>query len=208
MIRTWIADVSPLMEGKTYEKYYRQVPEERQKKADKIRYHQDKALSVGVWVLYQKALEESGLSGENVFNLSHSGHFVFCSVADSKSVRTGCDLEMTGTLRMNVAERFFCRSEWEYIKNKPTKEERTEVFFRYWVLKESFMKATRLGMKLPLNAFEIKIGNGVCPELLKKPEEFSEEFYLREYEDKLHGFHAAVCSEDPDIEEKLHWVTL
>lgn len=36
-----------------------------------------------------------------------------------------------------------------------------ETFFDYWVLKESYMKATGLGFKLPLNAFRIAMENDI-----------------------------------------------
>ena len=34
-------------------------------------------------------------------------------------------------------------------------------FFKYWVLKESYMKYTGLGMNLKLDSFEIKIGDEI-----------------------------------------------
>lgn len=102
-----------------------------------------------------------------VFNLSHSGHYVLCSIADTETARTGCDLEKTGIPRLKVARRFFCRSEWDYIQKKVSEDERKEAFYRYWVLKESFMKATRLGMKLPLDAFAIRLSEGEDPVLTK-----------------------------------------
>ena len=52
MIRTWIADVTSLLEKEKYLQYYKIVPDFRKEKADKIVYQEGKALSVGVWVLY------------------------------------------------------------------------------------------------------------------------------------------------------------
>ena len=169
---------------------------------------EDRALSVGVWALYQKALRESGLSEKMVFNLSHSGHYVLCSIADTETARTGCDLEKTGIPRLKVARRFFCRFEWDYIQKKASEDERKEAFYRYWVLKESFMKATRLGMKLPLDAFAIRLSEGEDPVLTKKPDTIEGRFYFREYPEPERGFFAAVCSEDPDMAENLRWMTL
>ena len=165
MIYTWAADVAPLLDPIIYEAYYREVPQWRQEKADRIRFSEDRALSIGAYVLYQKALRESGLSTEMCFNLSHSGHYVLCSIADEKEKRTGCDLEKIGTPGMKVARRFFCSSEWQYIREQESGEEQTEAFYRYWVLKESFMKATRFGMKLPLDSFEIRLKDEGAPVL-------------------------------------------
>ena len=141
MIYTWAADTAPLLDENRYRAYFEQAPSWRQEKAKKMRFPEDRALSIGAWMLYEKAKKESGLSGENIFNLSHSGHFVLCSIGEDASRKTGCDVEMTGVFRPNVARRFFCPSEWEYIDGRESEEEKRDAFFRYWVLKESFMKA-------------------------------------------------------------------
>lgn len=125
MIYTWAADVAPLLDPIIYEAYYREVPQWRQEKADRIRFSEDRALSIGAYVLYQKALRESGLSTEMCFNLSHSGHYVLCSIADEKEKRTGCDLEKIGTPGMKVARRFFARPNGNIFGNRnPGKSKR------------------------------------------------------------------------------------
>ena len=47
MIYTWAADVAPLLDPIIYEAYYREVPQWRQEKADRIRFSEDRALSIG-----------------------------------------------------------------------------------------------------------------------------------------------------------------
>lgn len=71
----------------------------------------------------------------------------------------------------------------------------------------SFMKATRFGMKLPLDSFEIRLkdeGPGTCA----YAGTYQGEFYFHEYPQKEKGFFAAVCSEDPEIDDMLRWMTL
>lgn len=208
MVYTWAADTRPLLEEEIYTEYFHQAPKWRQEKAQKIRFREDQALSIGAWILYERALREGGFSEKNRFNLSHSGHYVLCTIAESTSLQTGCDLEMIGIFRENVAKRFFCRQEWEYISMQETEEGKRDAFFRYWVLKESFMKATRLGMKLPLNAFEIALRKGRDPRLVKQPEEIKGDFFFCEFKTKEKGFHAAVCSEDREISRSLRWLSL
>lgn len=208
MIHVWAADAAVLMEPSKYEAYYHHVPRWRQEKADRICVFEDRVLSIAAWALYQRALMESGLSENMVFNLSHSGHHVLCSIADAPGIRNGCDLEKIGEPRLKVAKRFFCRSEWEYISGRNVGKEQTEAFYRYWVLKESFMKATRLGMKLPLNEFEICLREKGNPVLIRKPDEIEGRFFFREYPEQEKGFFAAVCSEDSDFVENLRWIEL
>ena len=53
MIRTWVADVTSLLKKEKYLQYYKKVPDFRKEKADKIICQEGKALSIGVWILYE-----------------------------------------------------------------------------------------------------------------------------------------------------------
>lgn len=203
MVKTWIADVEPLYEKECFERYYRGLPEFRRKKADALKNLEMKAQSVGVWSLWEKIRKEYRLSEGCVFNFSHSGTYAMCAVElTGRRVRVGCDLEKVGPLRMKVAGHFFCQEEYEKILEKKTEEERSELFYRYWVLKESFMKATGRGMALPVNSFCISLGRP--PVLVRQPAEFSEKYHYREYAKEGLPYKMAVCSTDVDIDEELH----
>ena len=203
MVRAWIADVTPLLDKECYDRYYRMVPEFRKKKADALRLDRKKAQSVGVWALWQKIRAAYSLPEEAVFNFSHSGTCVMCAVCtDGRKVRVGCDVEKKGQLRMNVARRYFCREEYEAILEEESEDTRTELFYRYWVLKESFMKATGKGMALPVDAFCIRMGDP--PVLVRQPREFPGDYYYMEYEIKGLPYRMAVCSTDKEIDTRLH----
>lgn len=203
MIRTWIADVSPLLQQEVYEHYYKEVPRFRQEKADRIRFPKDKALSVGAWVLLERMRMEYALGEEAVFNLSHSGEFALCAIDDSQvqDTKLGCDIEMVKEVRLEIASRFFCAGETEYIKGRLTKEEQASAFYRYWVLKESFMKATRLGMRLDMGSFEIGFGRDDIPVLIRQPEEIVEEYFYKEYAVRGVEGKIAVCSTCREFDE-------
>lgn len=203
MVRAWIADVTPLYDKACYEKYYHVLPEFRKKKADALRAVSMKAQSVGVWSLWEKIRSQYSLAESTVFNFSHSGTYVMCAAAlDGKHVQVGCDLEKIGELKERLAGRFFCREEYETIMEGETDEEKAELFYRYWVLKESFMKATGKGMALPLQTFCIRMGEP--PALIRQPEEFPEQYYYREYKVEGLPYCVAVCSTDKDIDAKLN----
>ena len=157
MIRTWIAEVTPLLEKSVYRKCYEKLPTFRKEKADRIVPEADRALSVGAWLLYECVRKECGVSAETPFNLSHSGKMVLCSIEDSgeKEIKIGCDIEEIKKLHTKLIKRYFFKSEENFILSKPSEEEKKVAFYRYWVLKESFMKATRYGMKMGLDTFEI-----------------------------------------------------
>ena len=198
MIQTWMADITPLYEVDNYKKYYDKVPEFRKEKADKIRAMQGKFQSVGAWFLLMQMRKEYGVPEEAVFNLSHSGQYVLCSIEDSREKshiqKIGCDIEMLGEMKEKIAKRFFCEKEASYITGRSTKEEKTQAFYRYWVLKESFMKATRLGMKLDMRSFEIGFDKADHAVLLCQPEEIKEKYYYHEYKAENVTAKIAVCS--------------
>lgn len=203
MVRAWIADVTPLYESRCYEKYYSLLPDFRKKKADGLRTLAMKTQSVGVWSLWRRIRTEYGLTDDTSFNLSHSGTYVMCAVElDGKKESVGCDLERIGEFRENIAGRFFCREEYESILAEETEDARAELFYRYWVLKESFMKATGKGMALPVDAFCIRMGEP--PVLIRQPREFPGQYHYMEYEVKGLPYRMAVCSTDKEIDARLH----
>ena len=203
MVKAWIADVTSLLEKECYERYYRKIPDFRKKKADVLRLDQMKAQSVGVWALWQKIQTEYHLPENAAFNFSHSGNYVMCAACmDGENIQVGCDIEKTGELKMKLARRYFCREEYDTIAAAETDDEKTDLFFRYWVLKESFMKATGRGMALPVNSFCIRMGEP--PDLIRKPAEFAQKYYYREYRIEGLAYKMAVCSTDKDIDTELH----
>ena len=117
-------------------------------------------------------------------------------------------MEKIGTPGMKVARRFFCSSEWQYIREQESGEEQTEAFYRYWVLKESFMKATRLGMKLGLDQFEIGFSKEGSPYLLIQPEEFPQRYYFKEYTIADIPYKIAVCSNCSEFSKTIEKIEL
>ena len=151
-----------------FEHFYAELSKGRQCKVDNMRQKKGKLLSLGAGMLIDKGLKEYGLreakvriaTGENgkpyfpdypdiYFNVSHSEKMVLAVFSDTE---IGCDIEQIAPIKMNIAKRFFCPSEYEFIMQQE-KEKRTETFYRFWTLKESFMKATGLGMKLSMDSF-------------------------------------------------------
>ena len=143
MVKVWVADVSPLCESGCYEAYYSALPDFRKRKADRLRSVEMRAQSAGVWSLWEKIRKEYGIADDAPRNFSHSGQYVMCAVETAgKNAAVGCDLEKKGELKLRLAKRFFCPEEYEMILDQDSEEKRTDMFYRYWVLKESFMKAT------------------------------------------------------------------
>lgn len=207
MVRVWIADITPLLEESVYQEYYRKLPAWRKEKADRYRRARGRAESAGVWSLWSRVKERYALAEETAFNLSHSGKYVLCAFSDRTGVKVGCDIEEIKELREPVARRFFCRSEYEHIMEQE-EAGRVQMFYRYWVLKESFMKATRKGMALDMRTFEIGWNEEQEPMLVQKPEEYPEKYIYREYAKTGVNARIAVCTTDKEIDKNLYEMRL
>jgi 4'-phosphopantetheinyl transferase len=161
------------VENLDLKKAYSSVSKDRQDKIDFYRFEKDKKLRAGAYLLLKKLLSEENITNplfktekygkayisnfENVyFNLSHSGKMVLCAISDRE---VGVDIEYSGPeIDLNIAKLYFYNGEYESIMNS---QNPADEFFKYWVLKESYMKYTGLGMNLKLDSFEIKIGDEI-----------------------------------------------
>lgn len=165
-------DVTPLQDKAIFKTLYDSVSPYRKNKVDKIALFEDKALSVGAELALRECLKEFGAefgdidfveNGKPVFknndlkfNLSHSGKYAMCVAS---SVDVGCDIQQIKDVDLNIAKRFFFNTEYDSIMAQPDYDSQIDMFFRYWTLKESFMKVTGKGFKLPLNEFQIVFDN-------------------------------------------------
>ena len=177
--RLYAADVTELEEDSLYHAAYQKAAWERQRKVDVLRFPRDRRLSLGVEILLQYALSQLGLPCRDMiycykeggkpylvsqpgihFSLSHAGKIAICAIS---SRETGCDVEEKKELDMNIAERFFAREEYRQIAKQESEQKKQEMFFRLWTLKESLIKATSLGMKIPLDSFCVFFGRNGQP---------------------------------------------
>lgn len=205
MIRTWLADVSVLKSEIKYEEYYQMLPPERKEKADRLARAQGRWQSVGAGVLLERMRSRYDPTGRALYNLSHSGMYAICSMEDDdrQAARLGCDIEVVKDYRRKVAARFYTEREFQMIESCAGEEEKKEMFYRFWVLKESFMKATRLGTALSPREFEIGLETAGA-RLLDHPDSFPEPFFYQEYEITGVGAKIAVCADADDFAPELH----
>ncbi|HJJ48387.1 MAG TPA: 4'-phosphopantetheinyl transferase superfamily protein [Methanocorpusculum sp.] len=172
-MRIYSASVDELLCGHDVSFFYPVVSEYRQKQIDKFVFEKDRRLGICVELLLLRAMKEEGIADEKYeitvgkfgkpelvshpefcFNLSHSEPMVMCVAA---SVPIGCDIEKITPFSPDLAKFCFTGNEYEKLMKKPAGFERNLYFCRLWTLKESFMKATGLGMNLKPDSFEIEI---------------------------------------------------
>jgi len=90
------------------------------------------------------------------FNLSHTDGLIVCVLADCYEV--GIDVEQVTrrSRTLAIADRFFSPSEVEALRRLPVARQ-AERFFQYWTLKESYIKARGMGLRLPLDQFSFDL---------------------------------------------------
>ena len=119
------------------------------------------------------------------FNISHSGSWVVCAVS-GRSI--GIDIEKIDGADMQIAKRFFTEYEYQYLQRQ---ENKAEIFYKLWTLKESYIKCTGKGLSLPLNSFEFEFTDEIIQ--LKIPR--TNEFYFMSK--KVFGnYYLSLCCEE------------
>lgn len=83
------------------------------------------------------------------FNISHSGTYAALAYADND---VGVDIEYMAESNLDVAKAYFHPDEYELMYKNPEVNQR-ELFYRIWVMKESYLKAKGTGLTVPLNTF-------------------------------------------------------
>ena len=192
LVKVYIADATVLRDEQLYRRLYSGLDASRRAKADRFRFEKDKRLSVAAGVLLQYALQRENVREPSIevapngkpylvgeegvyFNLSHSEGMVMCAVAGQE---VGCDVEKKTVLDRRLAEYVMTEYELGRIYGLESETQQQEMFFRLWTLKESYMKATGLGIGLAPKSFGVivrKDGIKVSPPVDKR------EFHFKEY---------------------------
>ena len=210
-IKSYLFDISSFDEA-SFKKLLLSVKKYRRDKIEKLSLKESKYLSLGVELLIRKACEDFGidyLSEEIVigeygkpsfknskffFNTSHSGKYAFCVISD---VEVGCDIEEIKEYKQRVAERFFSDKENNYLQ---ITSDKNTLFYRFWTLKESYIKCIGKGFGMSLNDFELD--NKDNDIIIKGNDNYS--FLEQTYD----GYQISICLNTKEKEKYLHNTSL
>lgn len=164
-ITLWLLNLEKISE-EDLNRMYACCSKRRREAADRIKPDMKRKQSVGAgYLLYclQKrfsiAEEPVLLHGKPVFrknadvhfNISHSGGYAALAFGN---MPLGVDIECIKQANLRVAGRFFLKEEYDYITEKPEREQ-ADAFFRIWTRKEAVVKAVGSGLRIPLNDFSV-----------------------------------------------------
>ena len=156
-----------------YDAMYRAASPERQARADRFRFEDDRRRCLCADMLARKMLAqaadcspadvtftygEKGKPHANVpihFNVSHAGDFVLCAVADAP---LGVDIEQIKPFRAGLVGRYFTVAEADYVwggNPLPAAESIDDPdtcarFYCVWTAKEAYVKMTGTGISTDL----------------------------------------------------------
>ena len=135
------------------------------------------------------------------FNMSHSEELAVCAVAPCE---VGCDVEKIRDRNQNIARRFFTPAEYETISSLTNEKDRQRMFYRFWTLKESFLKVTGRGLGLGLNSFQINLDRE-NPSVIQNVDH--RKYSFKEYE-AAEDYCCAVCAVQETFEAQVRRVSM
>ncbi len=195
------------------------LTEERKKLADRKKGERERQLFLGAEVLLNLSLQRAGIDiplpakyernehgkpyltdCDGIYvNWSHSGDYVICAVADRK---VGIDLQYAGKEPKESLVRKLLQPEEQHFYEHTPVAERQRLFYEYWAVKESFLKALGTGFVTPLNRFYVEFqepvsaGERRIPHVVQKVNDRQYRCQLLPIKDE--AYTAAVCIEDTD----------
>lgn len=173
-------NITPLRNKNIFAEKVKEVSPERLAKIERLKKQDDKfrCLGAGLLINYVKDIfhiEDDIMIAKNgkphftkakmSFNISHSGNYVVIAVSD---YNIGIDIQRMEKRNSLIAEKNFCASECAYINENDNYEIKRQRFHEIWTIKEAYLKNIGIGLRKPLNSFEIDL-SGKSPKIIDNP---------------------------------------
>lgn len=211
MVNLYVLDTN-IREGFDFQKLYDILPDYRKKKIDKMKFENDKILSLGAGLLTKHVLNINNLNDKDIkfinngkpvidnlfFNISHSKKYVICTTAD-KAV--GADIEEISEYNENIPKRFFSKNECEYLSKQPEANKSKE-FFRIWTIKESYIKMTGEGISCGLDSFWVDFAKNI--KIYRSINNIPIKQECNIYEFPFKEYCCSICSEDDKLNNTVN----
>ncbi len=223
MIKVYLYDLHNLESEEEYAYRIRRASEKRRpalSAREDLKTNKKALVNLGVSAVLDEAFKEYGITEKNAvfeygkygkpalkdypdihFNLSHSGRYVMCAAG---GVPVGADIQKKLGVKEAVARRYFAGAEYERILACADEASAETLFYRYWTLKESYVKALGAGIGDIFGKAEFVsagAGDNAYGEYMTIACGGKDtEYVFREY--AVRGYGAAVCAaKDADISD-------
>lgn len=140
--KVYLMSTENIKDPRTFASWKEYLPKERWEKTVRPIKEEDRKTELAAWLLLYQTLKEWGISEEKInidgsycygehgkpmrkdgkvcFNLSHSGKYVLCAVAETE---IGCDIEKVKEVKWKLAKRFFSEEEYDFLEGLEKQEE-------------------------------------------------------------------------------------
>lgn len=205
-MRVFLVDATPLQAEALFERGLALVSPVRRDKVVRCRSAGGRAMCLGAGLLLRAGLALWGVGADDAdigideqgkpwcrtrpdvhFSLSHSGGMVLGIFSDTGPVGADIERERACAPR-GVAERFFHPDEVCFLHALPDETQQRDAFMRMWTLKESYAKATGLGIAGTLASCALLPGT-------TRADVSGRVWHFREY--PMDGWKCAVCGAVP-----------
>jgi 4'-phosphopantetheinyl transferase len=102
------------------------------------------------------SLSSGNASSGLCFNLSHSAGLVVYAIAKERNLGIDVEHVRPESAGEDIAKRYFSAREVSDLQTLPP-EVRVEGFFHCWTRKEAYLKATGMGLQIPLDSFAVSL---------------------------------------------------
>lgn len=196
------------------------LSQERAQKVNKFHFAEDKIRSIISELLLRLSICEMwGIENKDIhfeynefgkprlknqthrhFNISHSGQWVVVALDNGP---IGVDIEKIQPMDLSICERFFSCAETDQILSQP-QSMRMGYFYKFWTLKESYIKATGKGLSTPLHSFSFDLSK----EKVSLQTSAKDEAWFFKLFDNLPDYQLAVCCSHENIQDRVELVSI
>lgn len=206
-VKLYISKTSELDDTDAFCKAYLLASEYRRKKVDLLLKNEDKKRSLIAELLLRRALldnktpikelkyklnEYGKLYLKNIenffFNISHSGEYVILAISNKE---VGCDIEK---INKNIENTFLLEKEERFVLKIKNSEDKPNIY-RYWTLKESYIK--NIGESMFLKEYFLELDKYDDDTLMARNQK-DENIYFKEIT-SIDGYYIALCSYEKDL---------
>ena len=103
-------------------------------------------------------LSNSNLSTVIQFNTAHTNGLTMCVVTCDDAIGVDAECRAENPSILDVAEDYFSTLELQALKCRDEAQQ-LDYFYRYWTLKEAYIKARGEGLSIPLHDFSVVLGS-------------------------------------------------
>ncbi len=212
-MKIYYFNITPLRNKKLFDTKMQDIDRIRVEKIEKFSKTGDKLRCMGAGLLLNYIRHQYHIAGELLtdkfgkpyfsgsdihFNLSHSGGYVIIAVSEEK---IGIDIQRMKQDKHRIAEKNFLPSECRYINEIEDEAVMQQRFCEIWTMKEAYLKNIGIGLRKPLNSFEISF-EGRTPQIIGKKEYRFIQLKIDE------NYMVAICAGVEDKEFQIQEVTL